>query len=81
MHPRISTADAIQSTLSSGNSVQLNGSSHEVGLTMGCFASVHPDSTDLIAEIRFSGTRNQLTLWPGPGGSFPVQRRFNPDEP
>ena len=68
MHPRIQTADAIASGLSQGDSVALNGSTHEVGLTMNCFARVRRDVTDLMADIRFSElVTNTVT---GSGGTF-----------
>ena len=45
--PRVSTADGIEAALFQGQSVPLNGSTEQVGLTMGCFARVRSDSADL----------------------------------
>lgn len=54
LRARISTADGIESRLFQGESVSLSGSTNQVGLALGCFARVRPDSTDLMAYITLS---------------------------
>jgi hypothetical protein len=54
LHARIATADGIECQLFQGQPISLNGSTTQVGCTLGCSARVHADSTDLIASITLS---------------------------
>jgi hypothetical protein len=52
--PRFSTADGIDTRMFAGETIPINGSSNQVGLSIGCYGQVRPHTTDLIASITFS---------------------------
>jgi hypothetical protein len=51
---RISTADEIQASLFSGQSLVLNGHKNSVGISLDCFPLVRRQVTDLTLAVRFS---------------------------
>jgi hypothetical protein len=53
-HPRISTADGVEASIYTGESVALNGATNQVGLEAAFFPRVHRQSADLIAMIAYS---------------------------
>jgi len=79
LHPRISTADGIEAGLFQGESVLLSGSTNQVGLTLGCFARVRPDSTDLFASILLSEIVSNAAARPGGSSLVSVSIQTNID--
>lgn len=79
LRPRISTADGIESRLFSGESILLNGSTNPVGLAAGCFARVHPISTDLTACITLSELVTNETVAPSRSARIALSMQTNMD--
>jgi type II secretory pathway component GspD/PulD (secretin) len=52
--PRIMTADGVQATLFSGESISLHGLKNDVGTRLDCFPRVRSQSTDLFVNVTFS---------------------------
>jgi hypothetical protein len=66
-HPRVGTTEETACRLFQGRLVPAQGLTNNVGLELGCFTRLHPESTDLFATIKFS---ELVTNAAGGGGRF-----------